>query len=559
MRRYVGWQVIFVTVFGLLAVVPILVSTYFALNGFTSVTYQTISNNLSQTAIDKAARINQWLHERTLDMRGMSEVEAVRTALHDRSRAAEAEQFLQAIKRNYHYYAEICIAGPTGERRVSSEGRPTVGMRCPYFAYALSGGLTVSDVQFFPPDTEPTMYLTAPIGDVHEGVLIARIDLNQLDSITRDIHIGRTTEAYLLNIEGYFITGSRFEPGVRLRKRVDTRGFRDCLRNQRGVGIYRDYRGEMVLGSYIYMPERRWCLMVEQDRNEALQPIRRLRGRITHMSLLAMLLALVFVVASSTVIVRRIKHGDDQLELKRKELTRAEKLASTGRLAAGIAHEINNPINSIMNCAALMIGKIRKDEYDPAYFGRFLSSIEKECRRTARVIRDFLDFSRETGPHFAATSVNQVIADTLVLLEPEAEPRRIRFETKLGPNLPDLFADKDQLQQASRNVIVNAYEAMPAGGKLTITTRRQTKWVEVEFADTGSGIAPENLERIFDPFFTTKSGGTGLGLSVVYGIVDRHNGKIEIESEPGRGTRFIIRLPIAHRTEPSRPPENQKA
>jgi two-component system NtrC family sensor kinase len=101
------------------------------------------------------------------------------------------------------------------------------------------------------------------------------------------------------------------------------------------------------------------------------------------------------------------------------------------------------------------------------------------------------------------------------------------------------------LKQAIRNIVLNAYEAMPGGGRLVIRTSRQGAWVVAEFADTGAGISSENLGRIFDPFFTTKSGGTGLGLSVVYGIVDRHGGKIEIESEPGRGTRFIIKLPRA--------------
>jgi signal transduction histidine kinase len=324
---------------------------------------------------------------------------------------------------------------------------------------------------------------------------------------------------------------------------VDTRGFRDCLRNHKGVDIYPDYRGEMVLGSYVYMPDRNWCLMVEQDRNEALEPIRQLGGRITHVSLLAMALALVFVIVTSNVIVGRIKRGDDLLEVKRRELTRAEKLASTGRLAAGIAHEINNPINSIMNCATLMIGKIRKNDIEPGYFIRFLTSIETECRRTARVIREFLDFSRETGPQFASTNLNATIQETLVLLEPEAEQRKIRIEKTPAPGLPDITADKDQLKQAFRNIILNAYEAMPTGGRLSIITRRKGRNQEVEFTDTGAGILPENLDRVFDPFFTTKSGGSGLGLSVVYGIIDRHDGKIEVASESGKGTRFTIQFP----------------
>jgi two-component system NtrC family sensor kinase len=534
-----------------LSLVPILVISHLSLLGFRSVLYQSITNNLSQTTVDKAARISQWLHERASDARGMSEAEAVRDAVGSEAARPEAERFLKVIKRTYGYYSEVCIANLSGERLVSTEGKALAGRVCPGFSYALSGDVTISDVQIMPPDTEPEMFLAAPIrqgagsNQRPDGVLMARIDLLQLDSIASDIHIGKTAEAYLVNASGYFLTDTRFRHGVRLREKVNTQGFQDCLKNRQGVGIYRDYRNEMVLGSYLYLPDRNWCLLVEQDRDEALQPMRDIQRRVVLFTLLAMVVVLGFVVATSTLIVDRIRRGDAQLEQQRKELTRAEKLASTGRMAAGIAHEINNPINSIMNCATLMQGKIRKGEFDPEYFNRFLSSIEKECRRTARTIRDFLDFSRETGPKFALTGINPVVEETMVLLEPEAVQRRVEVRRELADRLPEVNADRDQLKQAFRNIVLNAYEAMPGGGRLIIRTLRQGGWVVTEFADTGAGISSENLNRIFDPFFTTKSGGSGLGLSVVYGIIDRHNGKIEIESEPGRGTRFVIKLPRA--------------
>jgi|GEM_PF-2369350 len=551
MRKYVGWQIAISLSFAVLSLAPILVISHLSLLGFRSVLYRSITNNLSQTTVDKAARISQWLHERANDARGMSQVEAVRDAVGSEAARAEAERFLRAIKRTYGYYSEVCITNLSGERLVSTEGRALTGRVCPGFGYALSGDVTISDVQVMPPDTEPEMVLAAPIrrapGSVGRpsGVLMARIDLLHLDSIVSDIHIGKTAEAYLVNSSGYFLTDTRFRRGVRLREKVTSQGFQDCLKNRRGVGIYRDYRDEMVLGSYLYLPDRSWCLLVEQDRDEALQPMRDIQRRVVLFTLLAMVVVLGFVVATSTLIVDRIRRGDAQLEQQRKELTRAEKLASTGRMAAGVAHEINNPINSIMNCATLMQGKIRRGEFEPDYFNRFLSSIEKECRRTARTIRDFLDFSRETEPRFAPTGINQVIEETMVLIEPEAVQRRVEVRREMGERLPEVSADRDQLKQAIRNIVLNAYEAMPGGGRLVIRTSRQGAWVVAEFADTGAGISSENLGRIFDPFFTTKSGGTGLGLSVVYGIVDRHGGKIEIESEPGRGTRFIIKLPRA--------------
>ncbi|MEO0108529.1 MAG: ATP-binding protein, partial [candidate division WOR-3 bacterium] len=505
-----------------------------------------------QTTSDKAARINQWLHERTLDMQGLSAIPAIRAVTSRPDQRPDAEALLRHIKNTYGYYREIWVTDSIGLIRASSQaGRLEIGRAFQPSFVAESGrkGVFLSDVIVAVGDSEPAMYASGPVysgsgGSRPIGVVIGRINLDQIDSVTKDIHLGQTAEAYLVNSEGYFVTGSRFEPGVRLRKRIDTKGLRDCLRKGRGVGMYRDYRNELVLGSYLFMPARRWCLLVEQDRTEALAPIRRIRHGLVMLTLLIGSLALGFVVITSNLLVQRIRRSDLQLEQKRKELSQSEKLASVGRLAAGIAHEINNPINSIQNCASLMLGRISKGQYDPDYFSRFLTSIEKECRRTARTIRDFLDFSRETEPMLAQLDLNTVLEETLVLLEPEATQQGVKivrqFETR---HPPVALADREQLKQVFRNIILNALQAMPNGGRLALTTRRHGSSAEVAIGDTGTGIDPANLDRIFDPFFTTKPGGSGLGLSVVYGIIDRHNGAIAVESKPGQGTTFTIRLP----------------
>jgi two-component system NtrC family sensor kinase len=550
-HKYLGWQLTFIGVFGFLALVPIVVGTLFAVRGTSSVLYRTISNNLSQTATDKAARITQWLRERTFDIRSLSAVASIRQAVVGPQAVPEAQSLLATMKANYGYYAELSVLGADG-RLVASSGTETGSNRAaPGLTFAMSEDVSLSDVQLALPDSQPAMYVTASIWNQDRtrrtGVVVGQIDLDQMDSITADIHprLGRTAEAYVVNSQGYFLTGSRFEPSGRLKRRIATQGFRDCVETHgSGSAMYPDYRGVSVLGSYTYLPERDWVLLVEQDEAEALAPLRNLRGRIAHFSLLATALVLVFVVGSSGVITRRIRRNDEELERQRKALNRAERLASTGRLAAGIAHEINNPINSIMNCATLMLNRIRLNQYDAAYFSRFLTSIERECRRTARTVRDFLDFSRETQPNFTPVKTGAVVDETLVLLEPEASSRRITIERRLASGLPEITADPEQLRQAFRNIILNACEAMPTGGRLVITTRRTARWLEVEFADTGAGIRSEDLGRIFDPFFTTKSGGSGLGLSVVYGIIDRHDGTIEVESEPGQGTTFLLRFPL---------------
>ncbi len=240
---------------------------------------------------------------------------------------------------------------------------------------------------------------------------------------------------------------------------------------------------------------------------------------------------------------QRVQERTRELEQARDQLVQAEKLAAIGQLAAGVAHEINNPIGVMLGFAQVLLKRTPEDS--PMY--KPLATIEREGLRCKKIVQNLLDFARHSKPNLERVDINQVIDDALELIEHRTGNTQVRLIKTYSPRLPAVLADTNQLQQVFLNILLNAYQAMPNGGELNVITHQDGDRVCAVFSDTGPGIPPENLKRIFDPFFTTKEvgKGTGLGLSVSYGIVEQHGGTIEVKSDGKTGATFTVKLPIA--------------
>jgi two-component system, NtrC family, sensor kinase len=227
------------------------------------------------------------------------------------------------------------------------------------------------------------------------------------------------------------------------------------------------------------------------------------------------------------------------------QLSQADKMSSIGLLAAGVAHEVNTPLAVISSYAQMLAKQLIGDEKKSA----LLEKITRQTFRASEIVNNLLNFSRTSGTEFSEIDVNKVIHDTLALLEHQFKTARIEVRRDLTAGLPSVQGNAGRLQQVFLNLFLNAKDAMPGGGRLTVATANGMG-VIVSVSDTGSGIAPENINRIYDPFFTTKMSpregqnrGTGLGLSVTYGIIQEHAGKIRVESQPGAGTTFHLEFP----------------
>jgi two-component system NtrC family sensor kinase len=244
---------------------------------------------------------------------------------------------------------------------------------------------------------------------------------------------------------------------------------------------------------------------------------------------------------------QQVRERTAALERAQERLIQTEKLSSLGRLSASIAHEINNPLAGILTTAKLLIRTIGDAPDDPraTWMVRQLGLVQRETERCTAIVRNLLGFARERPMTLTDADVNVAIDEALFLVQNQFALQNITLERDLAP-VPPVRADFGQIRQAFANVIINACDAMPRGGTLRVRTRalQPEQAVEIVIGDTGTGIPHELLSKVLDPFFTTKEKGTGLGLSVVYGVIERHGGKLSIDSEPGTGTAVTIRLPL---------------
>jgi PAS domain S-box-containing protein len=246
----------------------------------------------------------------------------------------------------------------------------------------------------------------------------------------------------------------------------------------------------------------------------------------------------------------RTKKAYQELKEAQEQVIRSEKLASLGKLAATIAHEINNPLAVVLTYVRLMMKLASRDQFGPDRMedvSRYLCTMESETAKCGEIVKNLLTFSRKSEITIMPHNIEEIVDKTLALIDHELEIKGIGLVRKIETDLPQVKGDFRQIQQALLNLLSNAAEAMATGGTLTVSVSRSwgEDFLKVEISDTGCGIAEEDIEKIFEPFFTTREEGkgVGLGLPVAYGIIARHGGSIEVKSEPSKGSTFTVRLP----------------
>jgi PAS domain S-box-containing protein len=237
----------------------------------------------------------------------------------------------------------------------------------------------------------------------------------------------------------------------------------------------------------------------------------------------------------------------NELKGLQKHLIQTEKLTYLGKLAAGIAHEINNPMTGVLAMTSFLLKKLPAG----SPLCEDLNLVVEETKRCKKIVEDLLEFSRQKEPEKTLCNLNTIIEESLAIIEKQPFFHNIEISRQLDDSLPAVMVDKNQIKQVFVNLILNAHDAMPEGGSLKVETafRDGENMIEIRFADTGCGINQEDIPRLFDPFFTTKekAKGTGLGLSVSHEIISRHGGAINVESRPNAGSTFVVRLPVENK------------
>ena len=387
-------------------------------------------------------------------------------------------------------------------------------------------------------------------------ILRATIDTEVFRSLVENVRIGKTGEVYLLNREGIFQSSPRF--GGKIMEKAP---FPVCPYHE-GIRVHiveadpgdprQHFPRQLVADAWLEDP--RWLLVVKQDYSEAFSAVNHANFATLIFLFLSATTILIVTFFISKHMIKIIRRRDEEADQLNRQLMQTSKLASVGELSAGVAHEINNPLAIILTERQILLDLAEcTPNLDPEFMTQLtdsLTQLDLQVQRCKGITQNLLRFSRRTKSIVETVNLNAFIQEVVELMEREAKTSGIKFFTDFDKDLPPILSDPSQLQQVFLNMITNAIDAhagMPYGTVRIITrTDDQNKGVRLIFADTGSGISQEILDKIFDPFFTTKEvgKGTGLGLSICYSIIKRLGGNVTVRSERGKGTEFEIFFPL---------------
>ncbi|MEZ7198700.1 sensor histidine kinase [Pseudodesulfovibrio karagichevae] len=520
-----------------------------------SVAYEEkVEAHLRELVLKHDQTIDAYLDEKMAEIRVLAEVIDLGhlatpggiEALHDALTVGHGTDFVDLGLIDEHGI-QVAYSGPFQLRGLDYS-------REPWFKAVRENTVHVSDVGLGMRGVPHFIIALRMRADGREWVLRSTLDFIAFNRLVENIRIGETGMAYIINREGEFQTTPRRDmtaeaPFLRELARSLT-GTADQVHGRAAMAVMDNpatHRETIFVTSPIKGGD--WLMVYQQDTADAFATLNRSRDLAIGILFLGGLAITVMAFLMSRRMARKVERADAAKDILNEQIIEAGKLASVGELAAGIAHEINNPVAIMVEEAGwiqdlLEEGLSRGDNEREVQ--RALNQIRTQGARCKEITHKLLSFARKIDPTIMSFDLNDLVREIAELSGQRAKYANVVIETSLGDNIAPIEASPSEMQQVFLNLVNNAIDAMdPGGGDLDIITRQEGDTVLALVTDTGSGIPEANLSRIFDPFFTTKpvGKGTGLGLSIIYGIINKLGGTISVDSAVGRGTTFTIRLP----------------
>jgi len=518
--------------------------------------HEKVYEHLRELVHSHTQTIDSFLNEKLGDIRFLTDI-CGWDNLHDESFLRDR---LRALQKDFgRDFVDLGIVNAKGEQLAYAGPfllEEADYSKAEWFRRAIQSDYYVSDVFLGIrglPHFIITVRKTNALGDY--WILWATIDFVEFTTLVENIRLGQTGFSYIINQQGEMQTKPTALPDIAT---IDSEKIyseivdkREEVADKVRIALLQDDSNHENIYAASFLKNGDWLFVYQQRTLDAFSELNKSFQITTVLMIVGFIVIISMAVILSKTVVRRVARSEQEAQMMSKKVVEAGKLASVGELAAGIAHEINNPV-AIMVEEAGWMGDLLEDialqkDQDRAEFERAIGQIQTQGKRCKEITHKLLSFARQTDATIEDVDILHLLEELVELSAQRAKYAMVRIQTDFGDNLPSLKVSATELQQVFLNLINNALDAMEKqGGGLDIFCHRENDSVTIKVADTGGGIPEANLDRIFDPFFTTKpvGKGTGLGLSICYGIIEKMGGNLSVESAAGKGTTFTISIPL---------------
>jgi len=496
-------------------------------------------------AMSQAEAVDLFLKERTAILAAMADTHSFRDLISENN----LSQLFQVMNLRAGAFVDLGVINNAGQHVAYVGPYDLKGLNYyqqPWFGEVMSKGIYISDVYMGFRQLPHFIIAVRRQEGENSWILRATIDPDVFGAIVRAAQVGKTADAFIINGEGLYQTRPRFEGTILSPSRLDP----NLFGGRATVIEKKDDKGNTVLYAGSWLKSDKWLLVISQDLAEEMSGLFATRNAGIFLILLGITAIVLATVFTTRMTVSRLKESDEKMNALNAQLMQSDKLAAIGKMATGVAHEINNPLASILQRTGWMQDLLEQEEFRKSEsFAEYQTSIRKiedHVERARKVVHNMLGYARKMEPRLEDVDVNATVNQTIDILENFARLNNIDIQADLAPDLPIIAGDQAQLQQVFLNLISNAIDAIGKDGLVKVRSLRSGDEIHVGIADNGPGIPEESQRKVFDPFFTTKQSGkgTGLGLWISYNIIEKMGGVITLDSKPGAGTTFTVKIPI---------------